>query len=511
MESSPDRVLDFGPSTHRGVRWAKGGRTNLLWPVRAWRVVTPQPGRRALNVIERVVLRLHASGTHEYARMGELLGLDPALLAIVTEELVRTGAVDDLGEPTKRGHELLDDAVFDSGDMRVGWVFQDTWSGALLPRFVTTLSFADAEFDDDGRAWISSGPKGNPRRDRAFIQAPGRTPALPPTVEEIIDAARRHGRHVRRWARARETGDVIPAETIRQVALVCDEPTDFHLLTFVYVPETPEIGGEPWYVADPFGFGASSALREQLAQIRDGAGGGLRDVLDRMTGASMTRAREHWLEMRALLEEQARDRVLEQFPLGTCDLPTARERLIAAAAELASLEEDSHDRRRVDGLYLRLRQSLEAALAELLAAAPPGDAWRKLYRNDRSWLRSDMREPIVTRCAEAAGFETPIPKQIASAKPGTMRHIVRSGNASSLRPLCALLVLAAADTSGHPLRRIAAEAPTWLADVDRVASAAGAEVHLEARRRSLAELQDDLAATIRICRQVAEALSSNTE
>lgn len=511
MDLSPERVLDFGPRTHRGIRWAKGGRTNLLWPVRAWRVVTPEPGHRTLNILERVVLRLHESGTHGFAAMGELLGLDAALMTIVTGDLQRAGALNELGEPTDRAREMLEDAVFESGDMRVGWVFQDTWSGALLPRFVTTLSLADAELDEDGKAWISSGTKGNPRRDWAFVQLPGRAPALPPTAEDIIDAARRHVRHSRRRSRAREAGDAVPAEAVQRVALVSDEPIDHYLLTYVYVPETPEIGGEQWYVADPFGFGASPALRDQLVQIRERADGGLREVLDRITGQRKNRAREQWLEMRSLLEDDAREEISIAFPIGDSDVPQARQHLIAAAAELAELENDPRPKQRVDAIYLRLRQSLEEALAALLRHAPPGDAWRKLYRDERAWLHRDACVRILTRCASAVGFAAQIPKLIASANPGTMRYVARSGNAASLRPACGLLVLAAADDTHHPFRHIASSDSTWIANLETIASLAGAEVHGGCGVASSREVREHLHTTIRLCRQVAESMSLTTE
>jgi hypothetical protein len=74
MDWSPDSVLDFRARTHRNG--LKSRKTELLWPVRAWRVVVPEPKDRALNPLQRVVLRLHIAGCRQHADAAELLGVD---------------------------------------------------------------------------------------------------------------------------------------------------------------------------------------------------------------------------------------------------------------------------------------------------------------------------------------------------------------------------------------------------------------------------------------------------
>jgi hypothetical protein len=510
MDWSPDRVLNFGPVTHRwGLRWAR--RTNLLWPVYAWRVVTPVPHERPLNVLQRAVLRLQLTGTREHVKVAAFLGVEPELVAFVAEELKQMDLADASGTITDRGRRLLDESEFGVGDMRVGWVFQDTRNGRLVPRFVTTLEHADVEADDECRAWVLAGSKGSPRKDWAFVIRQGDAATIPPQPLEVLEAAVRHRRQERRLRRTGLDLEAIPAEAVQQVSLVANEPEPFHLLTFAYVPENIERENEPWYVADPFGFGASTGLREQLQALRDEAQGGLRDVLDRMTGEHDARQRDAWLAMQGIICEAARRDVSRLWPLSdAAQEDRVRGRIVLAFEELLRLEQEEEGggrevRDRVDGAYLKLRQALEQVLQLLRDARPPRDGWRKLYQGER-WLPKDAVQRVVLACATATGFKAPTSSALLTPNPGKVRAACARADTSSLRPLCVALVLAASDDASHPLRRLAAVAPNWLSELDAIAGAAGAEVHDAIGRRSLKDLRQDAEGVIRLCEQLVTVL-----
>lgn len=509
MDWSPDRVLNFGPETHRrGLRWAR--RTNLLWPVYAWRVVTPESHERPLNLLQRAVLRFHLTGTREHVKVATLLGVDPELVAFVAEELNQMDLVAASGTITDRARRILDESELGVGDMRVGWVFQDTRSGRLLPRFVTSLEHADVEADDEGRAWVLTGSKGAPRKDWAFVIRAGDAPVVAPQPIEVIEAARRHRRQEKRLRRAGLDLEAIPAEAVHQVSLVAEEPELFHLLTFAYVPEEIEQEDEPWYVADPFGFGASTGLREQLESLRAEAQGGLRNVLDRMTGEQLARQREAWLAMQELIRDEARRELARLWPLGAAaGDDRVRERVVLAFEEIVRLEQEEGSGRavrdRVDGAYLKLRQALEQALQILRDAQPPRDAWRKLYQGER-WIPRDAAQRVVMACAAAVGFQPLTSPALLKPNPGKVRAACARADSSSLRPLCVALLLAASDDATHPLRRLAVVAPTWLSEVDAIAEAAGAEVHVGPGRRSLKDLRRDAEGVIRLCDQLLTVL-----
>lgn len=510
MDWSPDRVLNFGPVTHRrGLQWQR--RTNLLWPVRAWRVVAPELQDRPLSILQRTMLRLQLTGTREHVRVGELLGIDPKLAAFVVQELVQMGMMSASGALTDRGRRFIDESELDLDDMRVGWVFQDTWSDRLFPRFVTNLEQADIEADDEGHAWVRSGSKGAPRRDWAFVLRPGNRAVVPPQPLDVIDAARRHHRHARRIQRARLDLDAVPTEAVQQVTFIADEPELYHLLTFAYVPESIEDEEEPWYIADPFGFGASASLREQLERLRGEAQGGLREVIDRMTGEHEARQGDAWLAMQELIRDEARKIIAYRWPRSThSDDERVRERLVLAFEELGQLDREEAGGRevrdRIDDAYLKLRQSIEQAVQILRDAHAPGDAWRKLYHGEKNWIPANSVPRVISACAAACGFDLPLPSAIRESRPNKVKAACLRADSSSLRPLCVALVLAATDDETHPLRRLALSSPTWLSDMDRIAGAAGAEVHVAQGKRSLEDLRRDADIVIRLCDQLLIAL-----
>ena len=132
MDWSPERVLNFGPVTHRrGLRWQK--RTNLLWPVHAWQVVTPETKDSQLNLLQRAVLRFQMAGMRDASGIGALLGIDGELVLLVVAELRQMNLLTGSGAVSDGGARLLDESEQAIGETRVGWVFQDTWTGRLFP------------------------------------------------------------------------------------------------------------------------------------------------------------------------------------------------------------------------------------------------------------------------------------------------------------------------------------------------------------------------------------------
>ncbi len=511
MDFIPDRVLDFHPSLHRrGLRWKQ--RNFLLWPVRAWQVVTPAPYDRQFNILQRAVLRFHIAGIRQHQQAGELLGIDPDLIGIVGQELTEMGMLEKDGQVTERGHQLLTDAEFSPEEMRVGWVFQDTWTGELLPRFVINLMNAEVEADDEGRPWVQLGTKGNPKPKRATIVRRGSAPPVMPKPAEILAAVRRHRKHVRRIRQAEQELEALSSSVVHQISFIHEQPEDYHLLTFVYVPDEMEMTEEPWYVADPFGFGASTTLRSQLEKIRSSAGGGFRDLLDRITGEAMEGHRQEWLRMQELLRDQAREELSRCMPRSTlAGENTVRDRLELAVMDRIRLEQEYADGRdirfQLDGVYLKVRQALEQAMRILRAQHAPGNAWKKLYAGNK-WLPKDTTRRVIGACAEAAGFHPPIPEAIVNAKPGTVKAACLRPSLSNLRPLCATFLLAAADDEHHPLQRLAKFSPAWIRDLDAIANAAGDEIHGGDSQHTLADLQKDVETATRLCRELLDAVPS---
>lgn len=511
MDWSSEHVLDFGPALHRkGLRWSK--KNYLLWPVRIWRVVTPEISSLELNILQRAILRFHLAGLTTYEEAGNLLGIEPQLVAYVAGELKEIGFLDKHDHVTESGEKYLDENQM-IGAMRVGWIFQDTFTGRILPRFVTKLNIANVEADANGRPWVLSGSKGSPRRDQAFIVRHGDAPIIQPTPHDIMDASRRHSRHERRAKRTDSTLDPISTDVIGNVSLISEYPENYHLLTFIYVPENPEYEDEPWYVADPYGFGASPTLREQFVKLKEKAPDGLREFMDRITGEHLARQRDYWREMQTYLRADAQAKVMDLIKLDLAGRDSAlREKLELAYVDLLTTEHLVQERveaeYNIDAAYLRLRQCLEKLLEMISEIAPPGDAWRKLFEGSR-WLPKDATENIVQKCADTIGCKNSLPKAISGVTPNKVKSVCQYVNSSNIRPLCAALILASTDNKHHPLRSIISLNNMWLTQVDRIAEIAGSEVHGKIQGLTLENLRLDVSATAQLCVTALTAINNS--
>ncbi len=506
MDWSPDTVLDYRARTHeRGLRWSR--KRWLLWPVWAWRVVVPTSRNRNLNPVQRAVLRLHIAGVNRFDVLGELLDLDKQLMAYVVAELQGMSLLDERSSPTERANRFLEEAEQDPDALEVGWVYQCTHTGKLLPRFVTDQPAADTEADESGRPLITVGSKGKPSTDGGFIVRQGRAPKRAPSPRDILDAHHRHKRHLRRAHRAGMEPGLEASQLVGQVSRIAEAPQLVHLMTFVYVPESME-EEFPWYVAEPFGFGADRVLRDQLDRIRRESSGGLRDMLDDITGASMEKYREGWEQMQLMLRDEARNRALEALPRGWLpDDDEVRARLEDTFVDIVRLEQQEQTGRlkprSIDAAYLHLRQSIEVALVLLWRRYRPADAASKIKRAQGPAIGA-----IIRACAEATGFDAgKIPRPITKAKAGTIGWLSRKEPSSQLRPALATFLLNASGVPEHPLRAVAAADPDWLVKVSSIADHAGGQVHSSSKKRTLEELNKDAQLTIQVLRTLLKSIA----
>jgi len=327
----------------------------------------------------------------------------------------------------------------------------------------------------------------------------------------VLDAAWRHKRQERRLQKAAVDLDPVSAERVEEVSLVAEEPELVFLYTFLYVPQELEQEDELWYVADPFGFGASPELREQIDRLRSDGKAGMREVIDQMTGETVARQRDSWLAIEELLYEEACHEVDRLWPRGDAvENDGVRERIVLAFKEIARLEQQDEGSTRpvgetIDGAYLHLRQAVELLLLALRDERPPEDAWRKLFDGDRPIPR-DAAQVTITACALALGFNRPAASGLVTPNAGKVRAACRRADGANLRPLCVAFLLAASDDASHPLRRLAVAAPGWFDDVNAFADAAGAEVHSAQGKRSLQDLRRDAEIVVRLCRQLLAAI-----
>ena len=224
-----------------------------------------------------------------------------------------------------------------------------------------------------------------------------------------------------------------------------------------------------------------------------------------ITGTAKDQHRDHWKQMQDLLRSEAKGRCDEALPRGTLanDEPV-RTALEETFLELARLEQTAETgriyERDLGKVYLRLRQSIEAALKLTFGKHPPGNAWKKI----ESLGRRESR-PIIQECGSVIGFpKRTVPKSVKAATWGQLKWVCENASSGNIRPSLAALILAATDDPTHPLREVAAVHPNWLMDVDHLAKIAGGHVHTSSRgqRRELITIQDDM----RLCTNVLRSL-----
>ena len=189
-------MLHFGPILPKGM--SSSERRNVMWPALVYRVVAPEVSRRQLNVLEKAVFGLCRAGVTDLDRIGSRLHIDRDLAAEIIRQLQDRGVLASGGLPTEAGRTMFEDEVYGATELVTGFVFQDPWSGALWPRFMERLAYANIEQGDGQFPELVLGSAGSPKRYRAFWHLP-RLEALPPapTPAEVLEASMRHRRVLR--------------------------------------------------------------------------------------------------------------------------------------------------------------------------------------------------------------------------------------------------------------------------------------------------------------------------
>jgi hypothetical protein len=440
------------------------------------------------------------------------VGVDPELVVHLAAELRDLGYLDDLGRVTEHGTFALEDLIPSNRSLRTGWVFQEAVGGEWLPRFTTELLDLDVEPDDRGFPLVRRGSRGDPRLDPAFVVPALRPFADGPQANDILDLLRRHRRDLRRLKRAGTdlTPHLAPAgERVEGIAGV---PEAFHLRTFVYVPRDLELEGQPWYVAEPFGFGASPLLRSILERLRQEQDEGLRRRLDQITGVHLHQAREQWQAMNDLLREQAERLVDEGFSASAADALDVRNALVEGYVALGSAQEAAERTPPpplpASEIGTLLRGALELALQALHRRRPPGDAWQRLFESDRrTQLGKGLRRRTLEECGRALEFP-PLPSAVHSASPGRVQEAAQRVEISNLRPKVAAFLLAATSDPGHPFRLLAQRAPDWILRADDLVDQANKAVHPTSRQRVTLEVVEGWAdSALSLCRELFEAMA----
>lgn len=513
----PDGVLDYAPETHRRVAW--GQRYELLWPVFAWRITVPVGERPRLDPLQRAVLRLRLAGVIEQSELADHIGVDAALVEHLLDELRELSYLGPQGQVTDDGRWALDDVLPRPRSLRPGWVFQDAVGGRLwFQRFAPELrDDAGVEADEAGWPLVRRGTRGDPTVDPAIV-VPALTPNfIRPSTSEVIDLLRRHRRDLRRLKRAGADLAPLLAPSGDRVESIADVPEAYHLHTFLYVPRDHlDLESQPWFVAEPFGFGASPELRELVQQVRraEGPDSPLSRRLERIDSSRRERGQDLWQEMNDLLQEEAERHVDEAgLPVNADEVRrTLVECFLAVGRAQWGANRTPPPPLPTTEIASLARRSVELGLQHLHLQRGPGSAWQVLFRNDPkkgTWEQHGkaLRRKTLEECAANVGLPR-LPAAILSANANTVRACSERVDASNLRPKLAAFILAASSDAMHPFRHLADQHPDWIDRANDLATKAGDALHGRSRQRTtLQDVQGWAQTALNLCRELFAAMA----
>lgn len=462
------RILRFNPRLPQGHG---GGRRDLLWPVWAYRVVVPvaaQPER--MDLLQRAVFGMMLHGLVQPDGIAARLQLHPDLVRVIQKYLRDRSMVDDHGIVKKDAERRYRDARFQLGEQpdsfTTGYVFQDPFSGLLLPRLVQALEVPEVTPAEDGFPQLRLGE----RLIRPFVEFPPDSPPPAPSPADVLGAAEAFQRAQRRGQAdlSPDVGDDFTEgrsprflQRLRRVNFIENRPERMFLSTFVFGD-----GPGTWEVADPFGLPTSPLTALAHQRLRHSRG--LAQLIERLgvapAGEPGTSGDPTARALRAL--EQHLGPGLENHPL--------LQALIDAELnhqDFLSAPPDQRPRRARASLQ-GTRLLLEHLLRELRSRFSTAQVERQLVDGDRHY---NLRR--LEHAAASLGLETPLPPTLTSVRVSDVFWMANRDQSGKLRPLLAAILLSAREHAEHPLRVAAPHEPRLLQQLDEALGWCGEAAH----------------------------------
>jgi hypothetical protein len=425
-----------------------GRRRALLWPVLVWHVIYPTPVRSALNIFQKTILRLARSGCVSSKDQALMMGLSSDLVAFIAEkELGAQQLLDSSGRPTPKGVAAIQGDEDADKDLRIGYVFQDAVTGALMPRFSEGLPEIEAE-EDGPEAWprfVLSRATG--REIRPFCVL-GHRQHPPPTSQSLLDAYHTYRFHYRQ----REVGEVVDSDqspskvNLRGIEAIGAEPQAMQLLIWVQAAEA-----DGWRVRDPFNVLEFAPWLRQSVEVALPVASGLGKYLEAVLASDLrsnsSEGQSAELTARVELEMLSRPWVLAA-PEVAEQMEIVLRRSYQISATPSPLPED------LNSLAIETQKLGEAALKWCLRRWPVDR--RRLPRREEMlsmsvawWL--DFYANLGLPCLTQGAIQ-----RLAQQKWADVETALKSGK-RSLKALTAAGVLSSIEHLDHPFRRFTAE------------------------------------------------------
>lgn len=443
----------------------------LLWPALRYRVVSPVVDERGLNAFQQAVLGLARSGLREPEDMSELLGLEPVLITAVVLDLKAHHYLDRYGSVTDTGRAVLRDGFVEPASNVISHVYQDVFSGALLPGSTSRVEPARAVWRSSTTVELNLGSAGVPAIKRTVAVLVGGTePVEAPTAEDIVETVststriRRGGRGAdRRWLSA------APERIVSRVSFI-------GLADATYVPLVLRADNRnnttSWSVGNTF-TGRDSPLLRSLVATRAQKQDLVRKVLEALIG----RQNEH-----VLAEYERLDVELRRTAANSLELRfTSELRRHPHLIELLTLLERDREHGQHTGalgataevgmVVQRAWQVHELVLRELIIRYP-------VPEQVLAGLGGSMPR-YFGECCRRIGLDY---AEYTVVRRVSVKDLMRNripGSDTKVAHLFALNLVAAADEPAHPLRQLAAHHPQVLSRMHAIAHDRNQVAHAE--------------------------------
>ena len=510
-------VLYFRPRghTHPGPR---NERAWLLWPTWVYRVVCPKTSDRLLNVFQEAVLGMLCAGNCTLEEIAQALVLNPELVAhIATRDLVDRGFLEENTlSPTAFGRQAIAKGAAQTPTKSVGFVFQDPWSGRLWPAFSETLPFMDIDYSPEGYPdLLLGGTKGRPWRQHAFCLLPP-TDLAPsqPAAEDILKAS-----YSARRARERTPADLYREEddaagelaqqfeAFREVSFIDESPEPHFLVTYLYVPHDRS-GDVDWYACDPFGTGYNMSFKREVAERA-------REYAPLSTHVSRCLGERPEMGGAPVLGRERAEALVGRELDGLEVSPAARDEFIEFQLKVLQVESAEAARAQTYQLireaYTQVRRILEVLCEQVNGACRDASVRDVLFLDNvprNAGQLRDIVERINVNAAREVGFTTAGLRRIVTTGANKLRDCADKKARGALAAEFMLAIHTAVRQPSHPFRAIAAKAPDFLHDVERIMEPINKAAHAgEINTAQLGEVYDLM---YRIARLILQSNSPRT-
>lgn len=497
-------IVYYGPRAHAKT----ASRHWILWPAFVYRVVAPEVRERQINIFEKAVLGLCRTGENDPDRIAEHLDLHGDLIDVILRELQDRKLLKAGRLPTSLGESLLIEErgeLPEEAPITVGYVFQDPWSNALWPRFVSELHYRETLYHN-GHPILRWGSQGSPHLERPFVKRVDRQGQPgPPTAYDVLDAVKRHRKMLReRGPQIVEDGNeslnvgFVDTPLIDRISVVSEEPEPCYLATYLYVPKD-DADIQDWHAADPFGLGSSASFRRaiELHMTDDPL---LREVVRRLLGRALT-SDTQILENLQSLRDLAVQEIDSQLWPGV-KLASFYEPLVAMEREhqeIKLLQNCPHDK--LENLVIKAGKVLEGMFGAVQTKYPPNVAFTVFMTPDRRY-----REELLNAVAGELGFNIPLPDALVHIKPEAVRRVCEIGGGTLGQRTIVALLTARTDVS-HPLRQTAPKAPDLFAKLGELLQLRNQSAHDSQLRLTVAEADRQVAHCYEIIRVFSQEQS----